>query len=128
MFDIRDLDENAIMQIASDPDIVRRILAAVDLLTMEDVGRRIGISYYRVKILRGKRVKIEHDGDETTSRLPRSDALPTSLPIPGDPVWHPREIEIWGRQTGRLDQYGNPQRARPTGRPRQQRSRTTTAV
>jgi hypothetical protein len=125
MFDVRTLDDTAIMAIANDPDTVRRILGAVDLLTMEGVGDRVGISYYRVKILRGKRVRLESEGagDET---MPRSDALPPSLPLPGDPVWHPMEIETWGRQTGRLDQEGNPQRARPTGRPRRQRARTTT--
>ena len=113
MFDVRTLSDDAIVAIANDPDVIRRILANAHLLTMEGVGEQVGISYYRVKILRGKRVQI---GDET---MPRSDALPPSLPLPGDPLWHPREIETWGRQTGRLDQDGNPQRAQPTGRPRQ---------
>lgn len=126
MFNVRTLDDTAITAIANDPDTVRRILAAADLLTMEGVGDRVGISYYRVKILRGKRIKLEAEGDGGT--MPRSDALPPSLPLPGDPVWHPREIETWGRQTGRLDPEGNPQRARPTGRPRRQRVRTTTAA
>lgn len=113
MFDVHTLSDDAIATIANDPDVIRRILANAHLLTMEGVGKQVGISYYRVKILRGKRVQI---GDET---MPRSDALPPSLPLPGDPLWHPREIETWGRQTGRLDQDGNPQRAQPTGRPRQ---------
>jgi len=124
MFDVRTLDEADITAIANDPGTVRRILSAAQLLTMEGVGERIGISYYRVKVLRGKRVRLEIEGagDET---MPRSDALPPSLPLPGDPVWHPREIETWGRQTGRLDHAGNTQRARPTGRPRRKRATTT---
>jgi hypothetical protein len=120
MLDVRTFDDDTIAAIANDPDTVRRILGAVGLLTMEGVGARVGISYYRIKILRGKRVKLEADG---VGPMPRSDALPPALPIPGDPVWHPAEIEIWGRQTGRLDQEGRPQRARPTGRPRRPRPR-----
>lgn len=124
MFDIRTLDDDAIMAIANDPHTVRRILATAGLLAMDGVGERVGISYYRVKILRGRRVRLEAEGAGNET-MPRSDALPPSLPLPGDPVWHPAEIETWGRQTGRLDGEGNPQRARPTGRPR--RSRVTTA-
>lgn len=119
MFELRTLDDAAIATIASDPDTVRRILAAARLLTMEGVSELVGISYYRVKILRGKRARIEADGGDET---PRSDALPPSLPLPGDPVWHPREIETWGRQTGRIGLDGLPQRARPTGRPRKQQT------
>jgi hypothetical protein len=117
MFDVQMLDDDAITAIAEDPDTVRRILGAAGLLTMEDVGDRVGISYYRVKILRGKRIKLDADG-VGFEPMPRSDALPPALPLPGDPVWHPVEIETWGRQTGRLDPDGRPQRARPTGRPR----------
>jgi hypothetical protein len=125
MFDVRTLDDAAITAIADDPETVRRILAATDLLTMEAVGDRVGISYYRIKILRGKRLRLvaEGAGGET---MPRSDALPPSMPVPGDPVWHRREIEVWGQQTGRLDREGRPQRARPTGRPRRPRATTTT--
>jgi hypothetical protein len=127
MFDVHTLDDTAITAIANDPDTVRRVLAAAHLLTMEGVGERVGISYYRIKILRGKRVRLETEGAGNET-MPRSDALPPSLPLPGDPVWHPREIETWGRQTGRLDPEGNPQRARPTGRPRRQRPRATTTA
>ena len=122
MFDVRTLDDTAITAIADDPDTVRRIIAAANLLTMKGVGELVGISYYRVKILRGRRMQLEEAGDET---MPRSDALPPSLPLPGDPMWHPREIRTWGRQTGRLDQDGNPQRALPTGRPRRPQATTT---
>jgi len=122
MFDVSTLDDTAITAIANDPDTVRRVLSAAHLLTMEGVGERVGISYYRVKILRGKRIKLDVDG-VGFEPIPRSDALPPALPLPGDPVWHPREIETWGRQTGRLDPEGRPQRARPTGRPRRPRPR-----
>jgi hypothetical protein len=127
MFDVHTLDDTAIAEIANDPDIVRRILDSAHLLTMEGVGERIGISYYRVKILRGKRTQLEAERSGFES-MPRSDALPPSLPLPGDPVWHLGEIETWGRQTGRLDSGGNPQRARPTGRPKWPRPRATTAA
>jgi hypothetical protein len=120
MLELRTLDDAAIATIASDPDTVRRILAAAGLLTMEGVSALVGISYYRVKILRGKRTRIESGGGDET--MPRSDALPPSLPLPGDPVWHPKEIEVWGRQTGRIGLDGRPQRARPTGRPRKQQT------
>lgn len=119
MIDVKDLGDAEITAIASDPGTVRRILAAAGLLTMEGVGDHVGISYYRVKILRGRRLHLQSDEGET---MPRSDALPPSMPLPGDPMWHPEEIRVWGMQTGRLDQDGNPQRARPTGRPRRQRS------
>lgn len=126
MFDVRNLDDQAILAIADDPDTVRRILVAANLLTMEGIGNLVGISYYRVKILRGNRTRLEAEG--ARGGMPRSDALPPPLPLPGDPIWHPVEIETWGRQTGRLDQNGNPQYARPTGRPRRQRPLTTTAA
>lgn len=126
MFDVRTLDDNAIVAIANDPDIVRRILAMAGLLDMDGVGERVGISYYRVKILRGRRMRLEVEGGGNEA-MPRSDALPPSLPAPGDPMWHPAEIETWGRQTGRLDEAGNPQRARPTGRPRRPRAKETAA-
>lgn len=116
MLDVHTLDDAAIATIASDPDAVRRILAASGLLTMERVAATVGISYYRVKILRGKRLELEAEG--AGGSMPRSDALPPALPVPGDPMWHPAEILTWGRQTGRIDQDGRPQRALPTGRPR----------
>lgn len=120
MFDVDALDDEAIEAIANDPDTLRRILKAADLLTMEGVGNWVGISYYRVKILRGNRARLEADG--VWGSLPRSDALPPPLPLPGDPVWHLVEIDTWGKQTGRLDPDGNPQRALPTGRPRRPRA------
>lgn len=123
-FDVRNLDDAAITAIANDPVTVRKILKAADLLTMEGVGTWVGISYYRIKMLRGKRLKLEADG--VGGDMPRSDALPPSLPLPGDPVWLLAEIDTWGKQTGRLDQDGNPKRALPTGRPR--RPRTPTAA
>jgi hypothetical protein len=121
MFDIHALDDADIATIAGDPDTVRRILAAANLLTMEGASDLLGISYYRVKILRGRSTKGEAEGTATES-MPRSDALPPALPLPGDPVWHRGEIETWGRQTGRIGLDGLPQRARPTGRPRKQRT------
>lgn len=108
------LDDAAIAEIAANPAVVRRIIAAAGLMTMAGVGERMNISYYRVKILRVNRTKLGTEG----SSLPRSDALPESLPVPGDPLWHPAEIETWGRQTGRLSADGSPRRAQPTGRPR----------
>lgn len=118
--DVHNLDDATITAIANDPDIVRRILAASNLLTMDGIARKVGISYYRVKILRGRRIVLEAEG--TGGDMPRSDALPPSLPVPGDPMWHPREIEVWGQQTGRLDTQGRPRRALPTGRPRRPRT------
>lgn len=120
MLDVHALDDAEIKAIADDPDTVRRILAAAKLLTMQQVGERLGISYYRVKILRGKRTRLEDEG--FGGYLPRPDALPQSLPLPGDPVWHPEEINTWGRQTGRLSMDGTPQHARPTGRPKRPRT------
>lgn len=121
MLDLHALDDDAIAIIANDPSTMRRILAAVNVMSMEAVAERLGISYYRVKILRGKRLKIEKSQDRDDA-MPRSDALPPTMPIPGDPLWHPGDIETWGKQTGRLDENGNPKRAQPTGRPRQKRS------
>lgn len=118
--DVRTLDDATITAIANDPDIVRAILDRSNLLTMDAIAKMIGISYYRVKILRGRRLELESEG--AGGDMPRSDALPPSLPVPGDPMWHPREIEVWGQQTGRLDQQGRPKRALPTGRPRRQRT------
>lgn len=118
MFDVNALDDEAITAIASDPEAVRRILAASNLLTMEGIATLVGVSYYRVKILRKRRLELELEGID----MPRSDALPPALPTPGDPMWHPEEIRIWGRQTGRLDHKGNPKRALPTGRPRRPRA------
>lgn len=126
MFDVRTLDDDAISRIAEDHDVVRRILAAANLVTMDGVGEWVGISYYRVKMLRLKRLELEAEG--VAGDIPRSDALPPALPLPGDPVWHLNEIDTWGRQTGRIDWKGNPQRARPTGRPRRQRQRTKAAA
>lgn len=119
MLNPRDLGENDILRIAQDPDAVWEILEAAGLMTMAQVAERLGISYYRVKILRGRRTQLDLDAKWSGQTYqPRSDALPPSIPVPGDPLWHPAEIETWGRQTGRLDNRGKPMRALPTGRPR----------
>lgn len=118
-----DVTNAMITEVAGNPDVLRRVLEAAGLMTMDAVAFRLGISYYRVKMLRAKRLEIDTQafiGGQRT--MPRSDALPSALPIPGDPLWHPKDIETWGRQTGRLDQDGKPQRVRPTGRPRRPRS------
>lgn len=112
-----DLSDEDVLAIASDPAAVRRILAAASLYDMGDIARLCDISYYRVKILRGRRLETER-ADPAYSQLPRTDALPPSLPLPGDPVWHETEIRDWATQTGRITPDGVPQRARPTGRPR----------
>jgi hypothetical protein len=118
-----------ITEVAENPDALRRVLEAAGLMTMDAVASRIGISYYRVKMLRSKRTKIDTHGQRAGQRaMPRSDALPSALPLPGDPLWHPKDIETWGRQTGRLDPDGNPKRVRPTGRPRRPRSAKPTEV
>lgn len=108
------LTDEEVAAIAADPALVAKIVQAARLMTMEGIAEELGISYYRVKILRGRR----REGDQD----PRASALPPPLPIPGGPVWHPLAITDWGRQTGRLDQEGKPVRARPTGRPARTRS------
>jgi len=109
-------DPKKIKEIAEDPRLVRAILSETRLLTIDGAAAVLGISPYRVKILRGRRVTL--DQGTTGPYLPRADAMPRSLPIPGNPLWTMEEIQTWGKQSGRLDMDGNPQRARPSGRPR----------
>lgn len=105
------IDDETIKRVAADPTAVRRVLSAAGLLTMRDVSRILDISYGRVKTLRLRGTSGGRTG-------PRSDTIPPALPCPGDPLWHPAEIMVWGRQTGRIDSSGSPMRAVPTGRPR----------
>lgn len=84
----------------------RTVIKGLGIIGMEEVAQLIGISYHRIKVLRG----------ENKPRTP--DRLPEDLPLPSGVAYLRKEILEWGRQTGRLDGYDKPVKLRTTGRPR----------
>lgn len=96
---------------------VRALLASLDIIGHADLPEILGISEQRIKALRAKRIKLIAAGKPDQAA---TDALPTPLPLPGDPLYLRSEIIEWGKRSGRLDRAGSPVRAMPPGRRRKE--------
>ena len=92
---------------------VRELIGQLDIIELAEVAKIIGVDYQTAKSFRSN-----------TGQC-RPDVLPDPLPLPGrSPLYLRKEILEWARQTGRVDEKGNPTkppqtaRAHSTHRPR----------